>query len=222
MRRMIKSKLFSELCEEYRDLCAALYSRQLLLDSIPYLQKQTSETSYTVTWSGRNSSNTILFDEGKSCSELISTLRTERQYSLLLYDKSIIQAEYIIEKEELKKARLIFIKLQNKVWSMEEIAEFSNDPDLLDDCLNEPTGLPIMFRLDYDPENHKDCEHPKAHFVFNNIRDCRIPLKAPMSLGQFTDFILQQVYHIKIQELPYICFNKTITDNEQCMVHINW
>lgn len=45
------------------------------------------------------------------------------------------------------KGRLLFLKLQNKVWSHDEISEYADDPNKLDDMLNEDLGLPIILIL---------------------------------------------------------------------------
>ena len=139
-----------------------------------------------------------------------------------MYDKSIIQVEYQIKEEEIIKARLLFIKLQNKVWSVEELQEYIDIPDILDEVLNEEVGFPIMIRIDFDPQNHVECEHPKAHFVFNNVKDCRIPMKSIISLSKFIDFLLKHFYNIQLDSFGNIEFSKTITDSEAKMVHINW
>lgn len=213
---------FGDLTGEFSQICRVLYDRQLLIDSNPYTKNVTGKNSYQISWSGKSKANSILFDEEKNCQIILEMLRTNRQYSLLLYDKSILQAEYIIENGILIKARLLFIKLQNKIWELEEIKEFADVPDLLDESLNEEIGLPIMFRVDYDPLNHRNCDHPRAHFVISNLKDCRIPMKAPLSLGQFVNFIFKQVYNIEIPELTKVKFEDTITPEEQTMEHINW
>ena len=120
------------------------------------------------------------------------------------------------------KGRLLFLKLQNKVWSHDEISEYADDTNKLDDMLNEDLGLPIMILVDFDPQNHVDCHHPKAHCVFSNVKDCRIPMKSVLSLGQFVDFIFRHFYHVKLPEFDMVKFDETITQAESKMIHINW
>ncbi len=219
---MNKPKLFSELCGEYKRLVAFLYNQGLLRDSSPYKSIPVGRKVNKVTWTGRNPANNVLYDTSKSCQEIISDLQACKQYSLLLYDKSIIQAEYILDDDNLTKSRLLFVKLQNKVWRKEELDELMNDPNNLDECLDEPIGFPIMIRMDYDPENHVECEHPKSHMTLNNLEECRIPLKAPLSLGSFAEFVFWQVYHIRTPDLKCVHFGQTITDLEKEMVHFYW
>ena len=41
-----------------------------------------------------------------------------------LSDKGLIQAEYIVNGNNVIKERLVFMKKHNKIWSAEEIAEY--------------------------------------------------------------------------------------------------
>lgn len=169
---MPKLKLDAALRKEYNVVADILYTKGLVLDANPFVVKSTGANSFDVTWSGKNSTSSILFDEEKSGIELLEPIRSDRQYTFLTYDKSIIQAEYKIDNDIVVKGRLLFLKLQNKVWSHDEISEYADDPNKLDDMLNEDLGLPIMIRVDFDPQNHVDCHHPKAHCVFSNVKDC--------------------------------------------------
>lgn len=219
---MRELKLETALRKEYDKIANILYAKGLVLDSNPFVTKSTFANALDMTWSGKNSTNSILFDEEKSCFELLETIRSARQYTFLTYDKSIIQAEYKIVSNTVIKGRLLFLKSQSKVWSLDEISEYAEDPNKLDDMLNEEMGLPIMIRIDFDPQNHIDCHHPKAHFVFSNVKDCRIPMRSILSLGQFVDFIFRQFYHVELPKFEMIKFEKTITNAESKMIHINW
>lgn len=215
--------MFSALSNEFNAVSKILYDNHLLLDSNPFIIKNyDGKQSYDLTWAGKNSANSILFDEEKSCLELLSVIRPERQYTFLLYDKSIIQVEYRIVDDEIIKGRLLFLKLQNKVWGFEELREYVHTPDLLDEILNEESGFPIMIRIDFDPLNHVECSHPKAHFVFSNVKDCRIPMKSIATLSQFVNFVFLQFYNKRINLPDKTTFASTITDAESQLFHINW
>ena len=219
---MPKLKLDAALRKEYDAVADILYAKGLVVDANPFVVKSTGANMFDVTWSGKNSTSNILFDEEKTGIELLEPIRSERQYTFLTYDKSIIQAEYKIENDNVVKGRLLFLKLQNKVWSHDEISEYADDPNKLDDMLNEELGLPIMIRIDFDPQNHVDCHHPKAHCVFSHVKDFRIPMKSVLSLGQFVDFIFRQFYHVELPEFDMVKFDETITQAESKMIHINW
>ena len=140
-------KLDATLRKEYDAVADILYTEGLVVDANPFVVKSTGTNTFDVTWSGKNSTSNILFDEEKSGIELLEPIRSERQYTFLCYDKSIIQAEYKIDNDIVVKGRLLFLKLQNKVWSHDEISEYADDPNKLDDMLNEELGLPIMILI---------------------------------------------------------------------------
>lgn len=219
---MKKSKIEAQLLKEYTVLSNILYQKQLILDANPFSSQQTGPEQLALTWSGKNASNSILFDNKKSCSELLDTIRPERQYTFLLYDKSIIQAEYQIKKDKIIKARLLFIKLQSKVWSFEELSEFADISNGIDEILSEDFGTPTIIRIDYDPENHIDGHHPASHCTLNNVKECRIPMKSIISLGQFVEFILKQFYNIELPYFEKASFDTTITKLESTMIHFDW
>ena len=113
---MTKLKLDATLRKEYDTVANILYAKGLVVDANPFVVKSTGANMFDVTWSGKNSTSNILFDEEKSGIELLDPIRSERQYTFLTYDKSIIQAEYKIENDIIVKGRLLFLKLQNKIW----------------------------------------------------------------------------------------------------------
>lgn len=143
-----------------------------------------------------------------------------RQYSFLLYDKSLIQAEFMIKDEKIFKERLVFMKKHNKIWSPEEI----NDAETNEyDWFSEEKGIPIIFRVDYAPEDHIDGDHPATHLTLSNHQSCRIPMKSIVTFSEFISFILLHFYNIKT-DLKHFDpkTDDTITQIEKKMVHINW
>lgn len=96
------------------------------------------------------------------------------QYNILLYDKSIIQSEFTIKSNEIIKERLVFMKRHNKIWTAEEIEERES---LEQDWFSEEKGIPIIFRIDYAPDDAKDGEHSATHLTLANHESCRVPIK---------------------------------------------
>ena len=90
---MPKLKLDAALRKEYDAVADILYAKGLVVDANPFVVKSTGANMFDVTWSGKNSTSNILFDEEKTGIELLEPIRSERQYTFLTYDKSIIQAE---------------------------------------------------------------------------------------------------------------------------------
>ena len=89
-----------------------------------------------------------------------------QQYNLILYDKGLIQAEFLVNHDKIVKERLVFIKKHNKIWNMSEIEEHEI---LEEDWFDDEDGIPIMLRIDYAPDDHVDGDHAAAHLSLIHI-----------------------------------------------------
>src|SRR5690606_21585167 len=93
--------------------------------------------------------------------------------------------------------RLQYIKKSSNIISRDQIKSMEGEINEIEGStwFEVETGIPIFIRVDYDPKNHVDLFHSKSHFVFSNIKDCRIPMKSNITLTQFMMLILHQVYN---------------------------
>ncbi|MBQ8846094.1 MAG: DUF2290 domain-containing protein, partial [Lachnospiraceae bacterium] len=175
---------------------------------------------YEITFAGKNETSSIVYDKHVSSEEIIQSLLENLQYTVLLYDKSIIQAEYIIEKEKIKKARLVFMKMHNKIWEKSEIDESER---IEHDWFTEEKGVPIMIRIDCDVKEHKEGEHAITHLTLSNHEPCRIPMKEMLTFSEFVRFVLFHFYDIKLNlKENRFDFCETITALEKKMIHFYW
>ena len=151
---------------------------------------------------------------------MINVLLEGLQYNILLYDKSLIQAEFTVDKDEVIKERLVFMKKHNKIWNAEEIEEY----EILDeDWFSEEYGVPIMLRVDYAPKDHIEGDHAKTHLTLSNHESCRIPIKGIVTFSEFVRFILFHFYDIKLDlKVCRSSAEDTITEHEKKMIHMNW
>lgn len=217
---MALSKLGKTILSDIDSTIAELRKLHLIRDENGISQHTISNGTYEFTFSGRNDANKIMYDKHISCSHLMDTLLKSRQYTLLLYDKSIIQAEFIICGDRILKERLIFIKKHNKVWDKNEIDECDAHDE---DWFTEEEGIPIFIRVDFDPKMHRDCEHAASHLTLSNHESCRIPMKEALSFSEFVSFIMFHFYNVSLpRKSVKLCENETITYNEKQMVHISW
>lgn len=208
----MKSDIKKRIIKEYHNIITFLIKNNLIIDNIEF-----KEDSNSLTWSGKNNTiSNILYDKNINTQEIIETLRREKQYSILLKDKSIFQIEYKIENNIIIKQRMLYMKLSDEIEddNSEASTNFADS--------NETEGIPLLIRVDYDIKNHKDVEHPAAHMTISNIEKCRIPIKSNMSFLQFVKFILMNVYGIMYNDKELIINQETITENEKMCVHINW
>lgn len=187
--------------------------------------KQTGNNDCIISWSTKNEANQLFYDMNLSIDYLFKELLLNRQFSILFYDKSILQAEYIIKDGTISKQRLLFMKRHNKIWEKEQIKKFEETQEITsEDWLYEYDGIPILFRMDFDsnPDVYKECDHAKAHFHLGNHEHCRIPLKGPVTFSDFISFIMFHFYNQKIHITEATYADETISEKEQRMMHLFW
>lgn len=217
---MVISKLGKTMLSDIESTIAELRQKHLVRDENGISQHCTASETYEISFSGKNDTNKIMYDKHISCSHLMDMLLQNRQYTILLYDKSIIQAEFVICGDSVVKERLVFIKKHNKIWSQKEIDEYdAND----EDWFSDEEGIPVVIRVDFDPKMHKECDHAISHLTLSNHESCRIPMKEALSFSEFVSFVMFHFYDISITKKS-LCISEreTITSKEKQMIHIYW
>lgn len=217
---MAITKFGKSIYADIENTITELRNMHFIRDENGITQRCLSHSCYEFSFSGKNDSNRIMYDKHISCSYLMEELLDNNQYLVLLYDKSIIQAEFIIDGETIIKERLLFIKKHNKLWTT---AEIDNSDALDEDWFSEEDSIPILLRIDFDPEEHVECKHAVSHLTLSNHESCRIPLKNAVSFSEFIQFILYHFYNTDLPGKKYkLSIDDTITKEEKKMLHINW
>ena len=217
---MAVSKLGKEIIKDIDATISELRSMRFLRDENGVSQHTLTGNLLEVSFHGKNSAGGIMYDKHISCTHLMDVLLTNRQYTVLLYDKSIIQAEFLIDGNTITKERLVFIKKHNKISGVDEIDEYdAND----EDWFSEDDGIPILIRIDYDPSEHKECDHASSHLTLSNHESCRIPMKQAVTFSEFIRFILFHFYDTRLHKSEYrLDSPEDITASEKKMIHIDW
>ena len=220
---MAKNEILKVVKKDIENAKKILYENDLILEVKGESTKEFSKNCYNITWNGKNSNSNIIYDNNIGVDFIMKELLQNQQYSILLYDRSLIQFEFIIENDIITKQRMLFIKRHNKIWDKEEIVSISalQDVDFFD-YFFESEGIPTMIRIDYDQENSRDCVHPISHMTLSNYETCRIPIKSLMSCTKFVLMILYHFYDLKIEDKFDDIVENTITENERNMIHLNW
>jgi hypothetical protein len=158
-------------------------------------------------------------------------LLENRQYNLLLFDGSLLQAALIFRRSELIKQSLCYYPCPVSLPPQDDPIGPSI-PELVDDVLFgaidslewlAPLRSPELssaegisrgyllrmrapLRFDYDPVAQGPL-HPAAHLHLGE-EDCRIPVYAPISFGNFVRFVFRSYYndcwssHVFLRALP--------------------
>ena len=220
MSRNNSARLVKEIIRDVDKTVDELYKKELIRDRNGIAHKKTGPNSYEISFSGKTPANSVMYDKHISVSYLMRQLLAEHQYSVLLYDKGIIQAEFCIDDGKIVKERLIFLKKHNRIWSKDEIANADLDGE---DWFEEEDGISTLLRIDYDPSEHIECNHPVSHLTISNNETCRIPIQNAISFSEFTSFVLLHFYGEDINSvLFHLCQEPSITAAERKMFHISW
>ncbi|WP_379705141.1 DUF2290 domain-containing protein [Mediterraneibacter gnavus] len=217
---MKTSKIVKCILDDIRRTSEELWKKEIVRDMRGVSSKPIGKDSWEISFSGKNDSGTIVFDKHITAAEIIEVLLGNLQYTLLLYDKGLIQAEYEISNDKIIKERLVFIKKHNKIWDAKEIEEYEAQDK---DWFMEEEGVPIMLRIDYAPDDHVEGDHAATHLTLSNHECCRIPMKGIVTFSEFVRFVLLHFYDIKLEK-PVFRFSgeDTITSLEEQMMHVNW
>lgn len=166
MSKRKSEQLTKEIIKDIRKTINELRQKELIRDECGLSEKQTGTHSFEISFGGKSDANSVMLDKHVSASYMMNLLLQERQYTILLYDKSIIQAEFCIDGGEIIKERLVFLKKHNRIWSKEEIAVADNEDE---DWFADEESVPLFLRVDFDPACHVDCDHPVAHLTLGTI-----------------------------------------------------
>lgn len=216
---MATSKLVKNILDDMNKTITELRCRELLRDEKGISQSSQKGGIIEISFNGKDATGGIVFDKHITSSQIIDTLLEGKQYTILFYDKGLIQAEYIIDGNNVIKERLVFMKKHNKIWDAKEIEEY----EILEEDWFTEEGVPIMLRIDYAPDDHKECDHAATHLTISNHESCRIPMKGIVTFSEFVRFVLFHFYDIKMNmKICRSSADDTITELEKAMMHVSW
>lgn len=158
--------------------------------------------------------------------DLYRELDAARSFTMKLLDGALLQLMYSFAGDRLLQHRLAF-------YPSPGLLPFSDDPDgyLGDDSFIDIIRrriVPFPLRFDFDDRQGIpiDVVHPRSHLSLGDVKNCRIPVTAPLAPRQFVEFVLRHFYqsseHDFVSGLPPHDqgFGSTITENESRLMHM--
>lgn len=218
-----KANLVKELVKEFQIIYTCLYEHKYIIEHKEFSYTREKEETEKLTWSTRSSEANITFDTGLDIDTILFSLLKSEQFSLLFYDRSILQVEYTLKNNSIIKQRIQYIKRTNIINSFDDLEFFEGSGGSIEggSVFEDETGIPVFLRIDYDPCSHDELFHSKSHFVISNLKDCRIPINKNVTLTRFIEFLLHQVYNDYSIEFKRPYENEIeITEREQNYFHI--
>lgn len=167
---------------------------------------------------------------GVTFADYIQLLENAR-YSIVLADYSLVTIECFFETRRLVKHRYGYIPCP----VVPVLAQGRPEDTAVADWLKEVVaawGLDALlslgtYRFDYAPKQ-KAQGHPASHFTFASA-DCRIPVRAPMGISDFLNFIFDNFFrqHLSFWRKfsPFLTcagVEDTIEVDEMVRHHISW
>ena len=213
----------------YRDIYSEIntLTKELISIGLSVEQKfpscrATGKDSHVIEYSGMQNLSTVL--KNVEYIEIYKELDKNEDYNIKMIDGALIQLLYIYEKSELISHRLAF-------FPSPFLYEFQNEPEYYEtdeiyaDIIAKNI-LPVPIRVDYDPNNHKELDHPKCHLTLGQFKNCRIPVCSPIAPSNFRSFILRSFYNTAFKKFTdrfpssNNLFQETITLTEKKLLHV--
>ncbi len=214
------NKLAKEIIKNYKCTVNKLYTAKLI-SAHHELSYKVRNQECILEYDTKSSYSNILYDSSLNAIDLYNELLIHDQFNIEFIDGSILIFQCLLNKEQIKKQRIIYIKpflnMYNECsenfdsWEAYQIAEETSN------LLN----FPLILRVDYDCKETK-ADHPYSHLTISNIENCRIPIVSNISFERFVEFILHQIFNIYNIDINKANYPKTIRDNETKMIHIGW
>lgn len=158
--------------------------------------------------------------------EIYQELANKRSFSMRLIDGALLQLMYSFQGKKLLQHRLAFYPSPKLLPYPEDPESYDNDEIFLDIVQRRIVPFPIRFDFDAREGIYQDVIHPKSHLTLGDVKNCRIPVTAPLTPRLFVEFILRSFYQTKDNDfagnLPKhkIKFSETISCNEKLIIHL--
>lgn len=216
----MKNNLVDIIRKDIDDTITILRNNNIIIGENGTSINQEKKNFFSITYSTRNDTTNILYDQSIGYDDIIDKLLINKQFTVELYDKSIIQAEYMVEKNNIVKSRLVFLKKHNKIWDKKEIEGLEADDE---DWFHEYEGIPTIIRFDYDIKERVNVIHPASHVTISNVDCCRIPAITCLSFSKFVKFIMCNFYDLSIisNENDYSNSDE-LSNDEKNILHVQW
>lgn len=217
------------LRDEIRNLLDYLLEAEIALLQTVVGEQTLPSGAARVSWQAMQAGQPLFTDRAKVHSlDAYRAWVAAGEFSVMLYDGSLLQITYDVSGGAVSGHRLAFIPCPFAVdpaWLQEE-----SPLELLEAYEAEGAAAVLLrsaVRFDYDPLAASP-GHPAAHMTLNTV-DCRVPCAAPLRLGHFVAFVFDNFYpdiyaaHAYLRTLSRTDLNRrTLTQEESEGVHLNW
>lgn len=231
------------MVDHINKLCFEWDNAGLSLDSNRSCIRTLGGGKLLVSW---DSDNFVLKDnEFSSLSEYLTLLLCS-QYTLVLFDGSMVQISYTIQRDEIVGHRLCWYPSPIEISGVNEVDDIiyltqlilKEGSDSLEEYITNPNNVypvnvrgvhnrsPLRFDFSLMPDKQKDA-HPDVHLHIS-AEECRIPVKTPLCIRMFMKFLVENFYSnlpqggTLVNKLPSWEGNDMLTQYHKNKMHFSY
>lgn len=149
-----------------------------------------------------------------------------RAFNFKMLDGALIAMRYRFNRGEVVEHALTYFPSPSLDHFQNEPEIYEEDEIYADVVARNIVAFPVRFDFNASDERYVDVHHPKSHLTLGQYRNCRIPVRAPVTPSAFLQFVLRSFYNTAYRrysdELPTseATFAKTISDRESRVSHV--
>lgn len=155
----------------------------------------------------KDSIPTLKFTNIDEYNDVFDLIHKNRQFTVLMFDNTIINIEYVFNGNELYKSRCLILPDLRLYAGGDYYEDYTDNRANIDLEFLQKYQLRFPFRIDYDKQAFKAGIHPSSHVHLGFSEGCRIPISCALSPRIIFQFIIENFYNPSYME------NKKIFDN---------
>ena len=149
---------------------------------------------------------TLKFENIDEYNDIFDLIHKNRQFTVLMFDNTIVNIEYTFKDNELDKSRCLILPDLRLYAGDIYYQDYSDSRSNIDLEFLQKYQLRFPFRIDYDKKAFKAGTHPSSHVHLGFSEGCRIPISCALSPRIIFQFIIENFYNPSYME------NKKIFD----------
>jgi len=206
-----------------RNLTASLIEKGICTDS-NFPSSRNTRKGVEIAFSGAENISFLIKDIAYL--EIYKELKDTRSFNMKFIDGSLLQMMYFFGDDYLLQHRLAFYPSPELPSFQDEADSYMQDELFIDIIQRKIIPFPLRFDFDVRKDIYVEVTHPKSHLTLGDVKDCRIPVSAPLTPYWFVDFILRNFYQTKrydfIKGLPQdgIKISPSISEMEKNLIHM--
>lgn len=146
------------------------------------------------------SPSVLTFKNIDDYNRICDDLRKKRQFTVLMFDNTLVNLEYQFKDNTICKLRCIVLPDLRLYAGDEYYQDYSNSDFDIEIEFLQKYQLRFPFRIDYDINAAVAGLHPKCHLHLGFSEGCRIPISEPLTPKLIFKFLIENFYNPSYME----------------------